>query len=352
MAGFVAAWRADVPEPAFDFARQIAGAIAMHLHPAHGVYFRKTVRDELYQDATHRPFPRTEAPEEVFAEELAFARAVERAFAERGLRPRSLLDVQSALWVVHNYADPETATAPHPDTQPPEPAPVTRPLNTILYGPPGTGKTFITARRAVKICDGAAPASEKAVRDRYAELVAQKRIEFVTFHQSYGYEEFVEGLRPVTPENGVGFTLEPVDGVLKRVAERAASRKTAAAGSFDPTGKRVFKVSLGRSNVPAESYIRDECFDDELIRLGYGGEIDWSAPEFASFDAILEAWRRQPGEADANGYNPNVVQIAQLRVSMREGDAVLASRVNRAGGFPERSGESRSFPTHGSNYRS
>jgi hypothetical protein len=67
-----------------------------------------------------------------------------------------------------------------------------------------------------------------------------------------------------------------------------------------------------------------------LVRLGYGGEIDWSAPEFASFDAILEAWRRQPGEADANDYNPNVVQVAQLRASMREGDVVLASRGNRA----------------------
>lgn len=96
MAGFVAAWRADVPEPAFDFARQIAGAIAMHLHPTQGSYFRKTVRDELYFEATNRPFPKTEA-EEVFSEELAFARAVERAFAERGLRPRSLLGVQSAL---------------------------------------------------------------------------------------------------------------------------------------------------------------------------------------------------------------------------------------------------------------
>ena len=59
------------------------------------------------------------------------------------------------------------------------------------------------------------------VRRRYGELVAEKRVEFVTFHQSYGYEEFVEGLRPDEDSTGAGFRLVATDGVLKRIAEHA-----------------------------------------------------------------------------------------------------------------------------------
>ena len=97
-------------------------------------------------------------------------------------------------------------------------------LNTILYGPPGTGKTYSTTRRCIEICDGKTGRSDEDVRERYKELLKEGRVEFVTFHQSYGYEEFVEGLRPETGE-GAGFRLKPTDGVLKRIADRARECK-------------------------------------------------------------------------------------------------------------------------------
>ena len=93
-------------------------------------------------------------------------------------------------------------------------------LNVILYGPPGTGKTYATARRCVAICDGTNEPSDERERLRYKQLVDAERVEFITFHESYGYEEFVEGLRPQT-DGDAGFRLEPTKGVLKRIAERA-----------------------------------------------------------------------------------------------------------------------------------
>ncbi len=100
-------------------------------------------------------------------------------------------------------------------------------LNVVLYGPPGTGKTYKTAQRCVEICDQSH--DDHDVRDRYGDLVADGRIEFVTFHQSYGYEEFVEGLRPsAAEEGGAGFRLKAVPGVLKRIADRARGNTESA----------------------------------------------------------------------------------------------------------------------------
>ena len=72
-------------------------------------------------------------------------------------------------------------------------------LNQILYGPPGTGKTYSIVRKALEIIEGNASDD----RSKFKEYVEKGQIKFITFHQSYGYEEFVEGIKPVFDrENG------------------------------------------------------------------------------------------------------------------------------------------------------
>ena len=66
-------------------------------------------------------------------------------------------------------------------------------LNQILYGPPGTGKTYSVVRKALEIIEGNASDD----RSKFKEYVEKGQIKFITFHQSYGYEEFVEGIKPV-----------------------------------------------------------------------------------------------------------------------------------------------------------
>lgn len=92
-------------------------------------------------------------------------------------------------------------------------------LNQILYGPPGTGKTYNTVLEAAKIVTGNKFISyEEALVEFNKKLGNQ--IEFITFHQNYSYEDFIQGIRPDT-ENGKELTFEKKDGVFKRIADRA-----------------------------------------------------------------------------------------------------------------------------------
>ena len=98
-------------------------------------------------------------------------------------------------------------------------------LNTILYGPPGTGKTYFTKRRCVEICnnsDDSMNMGEADVAGRFRQLLSEGRVEFITFHESFGYEDFVEGLRPNSEAGNSGtLRLVPKPGVLQRIADRA-----------------------------------------------------------------------------------------------------------------------------------
>lgn len=98
------------------------------------------------------------------------------------------------------------------------------PLNTILYGPPGTGKTYNTILRSAQIIENCEINSySEALKIFKANL--HNRIEFITFHQNYSYEDFIQGLRPDT-ENDNQLTFERKDGVFKEIADKALKNLT------------------------------------------------------------------------------------------------------------------------------
>ena len=99
-------------------------------------------------------------------------------------------------------------------------------LNQILYGPPGTGKTYTTIAKAIEIIRGEKVGEEeindekktKALKKQFDEYVQSGQIKFVTFHQSYGYEEFVEGLKAYTEDKNIHYRVE--DGIFKEICKR------------------------------------------------------------------------------------------------------------------------------------
>lgn len=99
-------------------------------------------------------------------------------------------------------------------------------LNQILYGPPGTGKTYYTIDMALEILVGydknleLPNQDDRKARKELFEIYKQKgQIEFVTFHQNYSYEEFIEGIKPI--EKGDSITYKTVDGIFKKIATKS-----------------------------------------------------------------------------------------------------------------------------------
>lgn len=82
-------------------------------------------------------------------------------------------------------------------------------LNQILFGPPGTGKTYATIDAALEILDPeffeASRGDRSVLKERFDELVADGRAKFVTFHQSFSYEDFVEGVGALVADEQLGY---------------------------------------------------------------------------------------------------------------------------------------------------
>ena len=148
--------------------------------------------------------------------------------------------------------------------------------NTILYGPPGTGKTYNTVVYAVAIIENKTVEAIKdepysTVFERYNKYKADGLIEFTTFHQSYGYEEFIEGIKPImdnTDDEQADIQYQVTSGLFKSFCDKAGSpilkqAKTDIGLNASPT---IWKVSLEGTG---ENLTRTECMANGHIRVGY-----------------------------------------------------------------------------------
>lgn len=248
--------------------------------------------------------------------------------------PRDYWDVQGFIWETCQKrlsAD----TTDETEFEDSEPAMI-EPTNLILYGPPGTGKTYQTAREAVALCGEDVPEDRDELMKLYRSLRQKGRIGFVTFHQSFSYEDFVEGLRPISEEScedggaSSGFSLQPQDGIFKQIAELAATNRGKALPQEErliEQDKGIFKMSLGRAKASEDEYIYQDALRDGYVVLGWGGSIDWSDPEYSDWEAIAKRWREDHPDASSN--DPNITQTYTLRNDMEIGSTVVISDGNR-----------------------
>ncbi|EAK7849623.1 AAA domain-containing protein [Campylobacter jejuni] len=114
------------------------------------------------------------------------------------------------------------------------------PLNQILYGSPGTGKTYHTIDKALEIL-GKNLESRDDKKAKFDEYVKKGQIVFTTFHQSYGYEEFVEGIKPRidSKENSKEIEYEIKDGIFKELCEKALDNYENSILNADELNKKI-----------------------------------------------------------------------------------------------------------------
>ncbi|WP_256336750.1 AAA family ATPase [Paenibacillus sp. OK060] len=149
--------------------------------------------------------------------------------------------------------------------------------NKILFGPPGTGKTYHTVLYAVAIIEDK-PMSHvyqedyDAVFERYCEYKTNGKISFTTFHQSYSYEEFIEGIKPRLAMDaegaldGLEYKIEA--GVFKRFCDDAQQFNVQTVSADIRSNPTVWKVSLKGSG---QNEVKEDCFTNNRIRIGW----DW-----------------------------------------------------------------------------
>lgn len=263
-----------------------------------------------------------------------------------------------------------TPLPPEMPQRPEPPPPPCEPRNIILYGPPGTGKTYRTVRRALQVILG--PEKLEGLSDRgllplFREHQARGQIEFVTFHQAYGYEEFVEGIRPVLDQGAdAQVRYEVHDGVFKRIALRAAAEGLRTQGTqpdFDELwdqlvrdlgseGTRVVKALSGKTyqlslssqgsiwstpcQVDAENTVlaveeghQTASRENALLYWKHRQELGPDPKQF-SYEKTTQLFAREKGGTGGNHYTALLLVYTQLLDLSRLAGARKAELIDRA----------------------
>jgi len=167
-------------------------------------------------------------------------------------------------------------------------------LNQILYGPPGTGKTYNTVSEALKIVDPVFYRDNKddreLLKERFKQLTINSsnesigQIGFTTFHQSFSYEDFVEGIKPMNPDETDSLQYHIEEGIFKRICRLAKDSLNAV---DDETSNLInlqqtdfdkahfYKMSLGNTQNQDDSEIYDYCIENNCIGIGFGNGLNF-----------------------------------------------------------------------------
>ena len=179
-----------------------------------------------------------------------------------------LFNLYVEIWKQKKYMDMNTETVvKYIDL-------LTSNYNLILTGAPGTGKTYLAKQIAAQMILGKEYEEKNASDDDKKKM--KEQYDFVQFHPSYDYTDFVEGLRPIDDGTGnISFRRE--DGIFMKFCRRALE---------------AYNNATDEENVPKYVFIIDEINRGELSKIF--GEL---------FFCIDPGYRGEEGNVKTQYYN-------------------------------------------------
>ena len=189
--------------------------------------------------------------------------------------------------------------------------------NIIYNGPPGTGKTFTARKKAVQIVAGLSEherQSEEEVdyEELYEQYAETGQIQLCTFHQSFSYEEFIEGIR-MDQDNR--FT--PEDGIFKQISRLAED-------AYKKYNERRFvQMPLGKPNEDGGNPILEYGIKNNIVSTNICSNIADEAAykaNYAAYDTIdkIEGML----EENRNSYAPS---LHLFKNELKPGDIIFIS---------------------------
>ncbi len=137
------------------------------------------------------------------------------------------------------------------------------PHNIILYGPSGTGKTYRTINYALSIIEQKplgqiASENRRDLRARYNKYAEEGYIHFLTFHENFRYQDFIESFRKTTP-NMQGISHEVEEGVFKQIALEA--KRSIVESMLKNMPKKEHNVSFNQLFSAFLKHIKSDRFE-------------------------------------------------------------------------------------------
>jgi len=174
-------------------------------------------------------------------------------------------------------------------------------LNQILYGPPGTGKTYSTVIKALKIFDGVENIDEDEEyeegylgdKQQFDALKSKGHIQFVTFHQSFSYEDFVEGIRAETNAGGaLSYSIK--DGVFKTIAIEAlySKFKNEYAEQLEYIWQEAKSKNIYQNKITADTKFDPDIYDHKKLILSDCKIADFTAGTGEPYVLIIDEINR------------------------------------------------------------